>query len=73
MRSDASKSKWPEIREMIKNNWDRFEYDEIDSLRGHLHLLSTKIQALYDYSKEQSDREMMEFKRQLNSKKNTYV
>ena len=73
MRGDASKSKWPEVREMIKSNWDRFEYEDIDSLKGHLHLLSTKIQTIYDYSKERSDREMMDFKRRLNSKKDNYV
>ena len=66
MGRDLSRSKWPEIREMIKMNWDRFEEDEIDSLRGHLDLLSEKIQKTYSYSKEQADREMLDFKKHLN-------
>ena len=66
MGKDFSRSKWPEIREMIKMNWDRFEDEEIDSLRGHLDLLSDKIQKRYAYSKEQADLEMIEFKKILN-------
>lgn len=73
MSRDVSRSKWPEIREMIKMNWDQFEDEEIDSLKGQLHLLSDKIQKVYDYSKERADREMMEFKKQLNPKNSTYL
>ncbi|MFA6239057.1 MAG: hypothetical protein WC635_17090 [Bacteriovorax sp.] len=72
MSRDFSRSKWPEIREMIKMNWDRFEDEEIDSLKGQLHLLSEKIQEVYDYSKERADREMMDFKKELNPKSNNY-
>jgi len=28
MSKDLSRSKWPEIREMIKMNWDRFDDEE---------------------------------------------
>lgn len=68
MGRDFSRSKWPEIREMIKMNWD-LEDEEIDSLRGHLDLLSEKIQKKYSYTKERADREMMEFKKILNPKR----
>lgn len=73
MSRDFSRSKWPEIREMIKINWDRLEEEEIDSLKGQLHLLSEKIQKVYSCSKERADREMMEFKKELNPKNNTYL
>lgn len=73
MSRDLSKSKWPEIREMIRMNWELIEEDEIDSLRGQLHLLSEKIQKFYDYSKERADREMLEFKKELNPKNTTYL
>lgn len=73
MSRDLSRSKWPEIREMIKMNWDRLEDVEIDSLKGQLHLLSEKIQKVYDYSKERADREMIEFKKELNPKNTTYL
>lgn len=66
MARDISRSKWPEVREKIKVNWDRFDDDEIESLRGHLDLLSEKIQKKYSYSKEQADLEMLEFKNHLN-------
>ncbi|MDD4972991.1 MAG: hypothetical protein PHY93_01500 [Bacteriovorax sp.] len=66
MGKDFARSKWPEVREMIKMNWDRFEDEEIDSLRGHLDLLSEKIQKRYAYTKEQADFEMLEFKKNLN-------
>lgn len=69
MVRDFSKSRWPEIREMIKLNWDLIDDDDIDSLKGRLDLLSDKIQETYDYSKERADREMLEFKRELNPKK----
>ncbi|MBC7538728.1 MAG: hypothetical protein H7281_07905 [Bacteriovorax sp.] len=70
MGRDFSRSKWPEVREMIKMNWDRFEEEEIDSLRGHLDLLSEKIQKRYSYTKEQADYEMIEFKKMLNPRQN---
>ena len=66
MGRDFSRSRWPEVKEMIKMNWDRFEDEEIDSLRGHLDLLSEKIQTRYDYTKEQADHELLEFKKVLN-------
>lgn len=72
MSRDFSRSKWPEIREMIKMNWGRIEEEEIDSLKGQLHLLSEKIQQVYHYSKDRADREMLEFKKELNPKNNTY-
>ena len=72
MGRDFSRSKWPEIKEMIKMNWDRIEDDEIDSLRGHLDLLSEKIQKRYAYTKEQADQEMLEFKKILNPRHNNY-
>ena len=73
MSRDFSRSRWPVIREMIKMNWDRFEDEEIDSLKGQLHLLSDKIQKAYDYSKERADREMLEFKKELNTKNTTFL
>lgn len=69
MARDFSKSKWPEVRELIKMNWDLIDDEDIDSLKGRLDLLSEKIQQVYSYSKERADREMMEFKRELNPKK----
>jgi uncharacterized protein YjbJ (UPF0337 family) len=66
MGKDFTLSKWPEVRDLIKMNWDRFEDDEIDSLRGRLDLLSDKIQKKYAYTKEQADNEMLEFKKILN-------
>ena len=69
MGRDFTRSKWPEVKEMIKMNWDRFEEEDIDSLRGHLDLLSEKIQKRYAYTKERADHEMMEFKKDLNPKR----
>lgn len=73
MSRDFTRSKWPEVKEMIKMNWDRFEDDEIESLRGHLDLLSDKIQKVYQCSKERADREMMDFKKELNPKAHSKV
>lgn len=73
MSRDFAKSRWPEIKEMIKANWDKIEEEEIDSLKGQLHLLSDKIQKFYSYSKERADKEMLEFKKQLNPKSSTYI
>ncbi|MGZ3790087.1 MAG: hypothetical protein ACXVLQ_16240 [Bacteriovorax sp.] len=69
MARDYSRSRWPEIRELIKMNWDLIDDDDIDSLKGRLDLLSEKIQKVYDYSKERADQEMMEFKKELNPRK----
>ena len=66
MGRDFSRSKWPEVKDMIKMNWDLFDEEDIDSLRGHLDLLSEKIQNKYSCTKEVADNEMMEFKKMLN-------
>ncbi len=71
MAKDFSHSKWPEIREMIKMNWDLIDDDEIDTLKGRLDLLSEKIQKAYNYSKERADHELNEFRQVLNPKKNS--
>ena len=67
--ADFSKSKWPEVRDLIKMNWDLLDDEDIDSLRGHLDLLSDKIQKVYNCSKERADHEMTEFKKELNPRK----
>lgn len=69
MSRDFSKSRWPEVREMIKTNWDLIDEEDIDNFRGKLDLLSDKIQQVYSYSKERADQELMEFKKALNPKK----
>lgn len=69
MSRDFTKSRWPEVREMIKMNWDQIDEEEIDLFRGKLDLLSEKIQQVYSYSKEKADNELMEFKKALNPKK----
>jgi hypothetical protein len=68
MVRDFSHSKWPEVRELIKMNWDRIDDEDIDSLKGHLDLLSDRIQKVYNYSKERADHETIEFKKALNPK-----
>lgn len=72
MSRDLSRSKWPEIREMIKMNWNLIDDEEIDSLKGQLHLLSDKIQKFYNYSKDRADREMLDFKKELNPNRPQY-
>ena len=66
MGRDFSRSKWPEVKEMIKMNWDRLDEEDIESLKGRLDLLSEKIQKRYEYNKERADNEMFEFKKALN-------
>ena len=66
MGRDFARSKWPEVREMIKMNWDRLDDEDIESLRGHLDHLSEKIQKRYGYTKAHADLEMVEFKKTLN-------
>ena len=73
MAVDFNKSRWPEIRELIKLNWDLIDDEDIDSLRGRLDLLSAKLQQVYAYPKERADREMLEFKQGLNSKKSPFM
>lgn len=70
MFRNYSYSKWPEIRELIKLNWDQIDDEEIDSLKGRLDNLSDILQRVYHFSKDQADRELIEFRQLLNPKKN---
>jgi uncharacterized protein YjbJ (UPF0337 family) len=65
---DFGKSRWPEIRELIKMNWELIDDEDIDSLRGKLDHLSDKLQEIYSYSKDRADSEMLEFKKALHPK-----
>lgn len=65
MPKDFQKGRWPDIREMIKSNWDLIDEEDIDHFRGKLDLLSEKIQLVYSYSKERADHEIREFKQAL--------
>jgi uncharacterized protein YjbJ (UPF0337 family) len=73
MNRNFSHSKWPEIREKLKLKWDKFEDNDLDDLKGHLDLLSEKIQTRYAVDKEFADSEMYTFKGQLNPKNNNII
>ena len=62
MSTNSIQSDWTNIKAKIKTKWDKFSDKEIDGFKDNLESLSTKIQSVYGYAKDQAEKEYKEFK-----------
>ena len=65
MNSDMNQGKWGEIKNMIQAKWGKFSVAEIDSLKGNIDELATKLQDVYGYARAHAEREYHEFRLSL--------
>lgn len=53
---------WSDTRAKIKSKWNKFSESELDSFRDNLDKVPMQIQKTYGSSKEQSEKELSDFK-----------
>jgi uncharacterized protein YjbJ (UPF0337 family) len=63
--ASASHDAWNDLKGKIKEKWDKFSDDEIDTLKDDLSTAVTLLQKVYGYAKEQAQEEYEEFKKSL--------
>jgi uncharacterized protein YjbJ (UPF0337 family) len=59
---------WPELKVRIRNKFGKLEDQEIENLKGHMDLLTEKVQKAYGYDKMRAENECKAFNASLNVK-----
>ena len=67
MNTSNNSSDWTEMRAKIKARFGKLTDDSVDSLKGNLDQLASKLQSVYGYAKEQADREFASFKASIHA------
>ena len=65
MNTETTKQEWTKVKGKIKSRFSKLSDETVDSLKGNLDNLSSKLQSAYGYAKEQADREFQSFKATL--------
>jgi uncharacterized protein YjbJ (UPF0337 family) len=67
METQTVKSNWLDVKGKIKARFDKLSDETIESVKGNLDLLSSKLQSTYGYAKEQAEKEFAGFKESLHT------
>ena len=67
MNNDIFEGKWKQIKGKVKAHWGKLTDDDLDVAEGNSTYLSGKIQERYGRNKEQAEREVEDFERNLPS------
>jgi len=70
MNTETIKNDWNETKSKMKARFGKLTDDTIESLKGNLDGLSSKLQSAYSYPKDQADKESMSFKSTLSTPDN---
>lgn len=62
---ENTKSDWTELSGKVKTQFGKLSSEAIESLKGNLDGLSSKIQTAYGYAKDKADKEVSTFKASL--------
>ncbi|MBP7845733.1 MAG: general stress protein CsbD [Proteobacteria bacterium] len=65
MDNNNLRKDWSEVKTKLKARFGKLTDETIDSLKGNLDTLSSKLQSTYGYAKEQADKEFAGFKDSL--------
>lgn len=65
METSNTKNNWNDTKAKISERFGKLTDDMIESAKENLDTLTHKIQSVYGYSKEQSEKEMTNFKATL--------
>jgi uncharacterized protein YjbJ (UPF0337 family) len=65
MNWDSIKAQWKQFQGKIKEKWGKFTDDDLTVIAGKRDQLVGKLQEHYGYEKEQAEKELDEFARQL--------
>jgi uncharacterized protein YjbJ (UPF0337 family) len=65
MERDAWAGKWHQIKGKVVQAWGELSGDEVDWINGRKEQLVGKLQEKYGYSREEAERQVDEFSRDL--------
>ena len=67
MNKDIIKGKWTQLKGEVQKRWADLTDDDLQYIDGHRKYLAGKIQERYGRNKEQAEREVEDFERNLPS------
>ena len=73
MNNDIAQGNWKEIKGKIRAKWGKLTDDEVETLKGNMDQLSSKIQKAYGYAKEKAESEYKEFSQSIAGKVNQKI
>jgi len=65
MNSDILEGQWKQIRGKVQQKWGQLTDNELDEIKGRRTELAGVLQKKYGYGKEQAEREVEEFFRDV--------
>ena len=65
MNTDIFEGKWKQLKGQVKVRWGKLTDDDLDVAEGHSQYLAGKIQERYGLTKEEAEKEIKEFNRNL--------
>jgi len=66
MNSDQMAGAWLEIRGKVKAQWGKLTDDDLKQLEGNVQQLAGKLQQRYGLARPAAERQVQEFRRQIN-------
>ena len=65
MKNETIKQDWNDIKTKMKDHFVKLSDSNIESLKGNLEHLTSKLQEVYGYAREQAEKEFNSFKQTL--------
>ena len=65
MNWDQIKGNWKQFKGKAQVQWGKLTDDELDQVDGHREVLVGKLQEKYGISREEADRQVTDFERQV--------
>ena len=65
MNWDQVEGKWKQMRGTLRKQWGKLTDDDLDVIAGHRDVLAGKIQERYGVAKDEAERQVTDFERQL--------
>ena len=65
MNWDQIKGNWKQFKGKAQVQWGKLTDDELDQVDGHREVLVGKLQERYGISREEADRQVTDFERQV--------
>jgi uncharacterized protein YjbJ (UPF0337 family) len=66
MANDQMAGAWLEIRGKLKAQWGKLTDDDLKQLQGNVEQLAGKLQQRYGVARAEAERQVQEFRRQMN-------
>lgn len=65
MNWDQVEGKWKQMQGQFRKQWGKLTDDDLDVIAGHREILAGKIQERYGVAKDEAEKQVTDFERQL--------